>query len=94
VNRKTRRQLVGATAAGVLSTSCSTQGQSVQVSRGTAGGQRGFFSTGVRGNHWWFITPGGEPSFSLAMKHIGSSALRYPESLHIWRDKYGNSQKR
>jgi hypothetical protein len=28
------------------------------------------------------------------MNHIDSAALRYTENVHIWRDRYGNDQKR
>lgn len=54
----------------------------------------GFFTVGRRGDHWWSITPQGEAFFSIGMNHIDSSALRYAENIHIWREKYGNSQKR
>jgi hypothetical protein len=54
----------------------------------------GFFTVGRRGDHWWFITPREEPFFSIGMNHVDSSALRYAENIRIWREKYGNSQKR
>lgn len=47
-----------------------------------------------RSGHWWFITPGDGPFFSIGMNHIESSALRYPTNIHIWRERYGNSQER
>lgn len=53
-----------------------------------------YFTLEQRNNHWWFITPEGEPFFSVAMNHIDSSSLRYPEYLDLWRNKYGNSQQR
>jgi hypothetical protein len=54
----------------------------------------GFFRVERRSGHWWFITPDGRPFFSIGMNHIDSSALRYPTSIHIWRERYGNSQER
>ena len=54
----------------------------------------GFFTVGARDDRWWFITPEGEPFFSVGMNHIDSSALRYGENIHVWREKYGNDQKR
>ena len=54
----------------------------------------GFFTLGKRDDHWWLITPGGEPFFSLGLNHIDPASLRYPENIHIWRDKYGGSTTR
>ena len=53
-----------------------------------------FFRIGERAGHWWFITPDGKPFFSIGMNHIDSATLRYPESGDVWREKYGNSEKR
>ena len=54
----------------------------------------GFFTLGRRDDHWWLITPDGEPFFSLGLNHIDPASLRYPENIHIWRDKYGGSTVR
>ena len=53
-----------------------------------------YFTVGRRNGHWWFITPEGEPFFSIGMNHIDSATLRVGESLRLWREKYGNSQRR
>jgi hypothetical protein len=53
-----------------------------------------YFTLGERGGHWWFITPGGEPFFSIGMNHIDSATLRYAESGRLWWVQYGNSEKR
>ena len=53
-----------------------------------------FFTVGRINNHWWFMTPEGKPFFSIGMNHIDSATLRYKENIHIWQEKYGNSQKR
>ena len=54
----------------------------------------GFFTLGRRDDHWWFVTPDGQPFFSLGINHIDPASLRYPENVHIWRDKYGGSTTR
>ena len=52
---------------------------------------KGFFSLGKRKDHWWFLTPEGKPFFSMGLNHIDPASLRYPENLHIWKEKYGGS---
>jgi len=49
---------------------------------------KGFFSIDNRDDHWWLITPDGEPFFSIGLNHVDPASLRYPENIHIWRDKY------
>jgi hypothetical protein len=53
-----------------------------------------FFTVARRRRHWWSVTPDGEPLFSIGMNHIDSASLRYPENVHIWRERCGNDQKR
>ncbi|MFC1715817.1 agarase [Candidatus Poribacteria bacterium] len=53
-----------------------------------------FFTVEERAGHWWFVTPDGQPFFSIGMNHIDSAGLRYPECGDIWWEKYGNSEKR
>ena len=55
---------------------------------------QGFFRVGRRGDHWWFLTPAGEPFFSIGMNHIDPAVLMYPENIARWRDKYGDDRKR
>ena len=55
---------------------------------------RAFFTVGQRNGHLWFITPEGEPFWSIGMNHIDSATMRYPENVHIWREQFGNSQER
>jgi hypothetical protein len=52
------------------------------------------FTIDQRSGHWWLITPEGEPFFSLGMNHIDSATLRTPECLPLWRERYGNDQRR
>ncbi len=54
----------------------------------------GFFTLGRRKDHWWLITPGGRPFFTIGLNHIDPASLRYPENIHIWREKYGGSTLR
>lgn len=51
----------------------------------------GFFTLGQHKNHWWLITPDGDPFFSVGLNHIDPASLRYPENIHIWKEKYGGS---
>ena len=55
---------------------------------------KGFFTLGRRKDHWWLITPDGKPFFSMGLNHIDPASLRYPENIHLWRDKYGGSTLR
>jgi hypothetical protein len=40
------------------------------------------------------ITPEGRPFFSLGVNHIDPATMRYPENIHLWREKYGGSNIR
>ncbi|MEM8669380.1 MAG: agarase [Planctomycetota bacterium] len=51
----------------------------------------GFFTLGQRNDHWWLMSPSGEPFFSIGLNHIDPASLRYAENLDIWREKYGGS---
>ena len=53
-----------------------------------------FYRLEKRNDRWWLIAPDGRPTFSLGLNHIDPATLRYPENIHLWRDKYGNSMKR
>ena len=79
----TRRQVPGDAAVAGMAKAKTTQAQ-----------PDGFFTLGRRDNHWWFVTPDGEAFFSLGLNHIDPASLRYPENIHIWRDKYGGSTER
>lgn len=52
---------------------------------------KGFFTLGKRKDHWWLITPDGKPFFTMGVNHIDPASLRYPENIHIWKEKYGGS---
>lgn len=53
-----------------------------------------FFTLERRGGRWWFITPEGQPFFSIGLNHIDPSPLRYVANGDLWERKYGNSLER
>lgn len=63
---------------------CSSKSRTENISNG-------FFKVDFRKNHWWLITPDGDPFFTIGLNHIDPASLRYPENIHIWRDKYQGS---
>ena len=85
----TRRQILmmsafaGAIAGGRASATATTQANA-----------DGFFTLARRSGRWWLLTPDGSPFFSLGLNHIDPASLRYPENMHIWKDKYGGSTTR
>ena len=79
----TRRRFLGCAAIAATARAATTQTE-----------PDGFFTLGRRDGHWWFVTPDGQPFFSLGINHVDPASLRYPENVHIWRDKYGGSTTR
>jgi hypothetical protein len=65
----------------------------LSLARGAAA-ERRFFAVAKRGDRWRFITPEGEPFFSIALNHIDPAPLRYPANGDLWTRKYGNSMER
>lgn len=51
----------------------------------------GFFTLGEVDGHVFFMTPQGEPFFSLGINHLDPASSRYPENLHMWEEKYKGS---
>ncbi len=51
----------------------------------------GFFTLAQRDGHWWLIRPDGTPFFTVGINHIDPASLRYPENIHLWREKYEGS---
>jgi hypothetical protein len=51
----------------------------------------GFYRLGQKDGRTWLVTPEGKPFFSIGFNHIDPTALRYPENIHLWKKKYGNS---
>jgi len=63
----------------------------ISIAKTTQPKPEGFFTLDQWKGHWWLITPEGQPFFSLGLNHIDPASMRYPENIHIWRNKYGGS---
>lgn len=88
-----RRQFLGQTlrSGAALATSGAVTAARLVEAKTTQTEPNGFFTLGQRDNHWWLITPDGKPFFTLGVNHIDPATLRYPENIHLWREKYGGS---
>jgi hypothetical protein len=42
---------------------------------------------------WWIVDPEGSAFLSIGMNHIESTALKYPDNVHIWRARYGTEER-
>ncbi|MEW4486653.1 agarase [Thalassoglobus sp. JC818] len=62
-----------------------------EATKTTQSDPTGYFTLGQEKGHWWLITPDGQPFFTMGLNHIDPASLRYPENLHLWREKYGGS---
>ena len=72
-------------------------GHSLGTNAHTANAQEktdGFFTLAKLKGHWFLKTPEGKPFFTLGINHIDPATLRYPENIHLWREKYGGSTLR
>lgn len=78
----TRRELLASLAA--LS-GCGTQPQARAES---------FFTVGQRNGRWFLFDPAGTPTFSIGLNHIDSTTLRLPAGGDVWRERFGNSERR
>jgi hypothetical protein len=56
--------------------------------KGVVGQSTGFFHLEIVDRRWWFITPEGHGFLSLGINHIDSTALKFPDNLHLWKGKY------
>ncbi|MEO0414286.1 MAG: agarase [Verrucomicrobiota bacterium] len=54
----------------------------------------GYFTVREFDGRHLFETPAGEPFFAISFNHIDSTAMRYPENLHLWQERYGSSEER
>jgi hypothetical protein len=66
---------------------------SLSVARAAAAPSR-VFTVAKCDGRWRFVTPEGEPFFSIGLNHIDPSPLRYPANADLWQRKYGNSMER
>jgi hypothetical protein len=53
----------------------------------------GFFRLEAIDGRWWLIDPEGCAYLSVGVNHIESSALKYPDNVHIWQERYGTEEK-
>ena len=93
IDNNSRREFLKRTAAlgaGLSASSCSQYALAAPI-KTTQPEADGFFALGERNDHWWLITPDGEPFFTMGLNHIDPASLRYPENIDIWREKYGGS---
>ena len=51
-----------------------------------------FYVTQIDGR-WWFVTPDGNGFISMGVNHFDLAALKYPDNVHILRDRYGFSDE-
>jgi hypothetical protein len=51
----------------------------------------GYFRLARKDGKTWLLNPEGQLFFSIGFNHIDPAALRYPENIHIWQEKYQNS---
>lgn len=63
------------------------------VARAASASSR-FFTVAERNGRWRFVTPEGEPFFSIGLNHIDPAPLRYSANGDLWDRKYGNSMER
>jgi hypothetical protein len=77
-----------------LSLASSSRLHAAPIAKTTQPEPKGFFTLGQRDDHWWLITPRGDPFFTIGLNHLDPASLRYPENLDIWREKYGGSTLR
>jgi len=54
----------------------------------------GFFHVAELNGRWWLVTPCGHGFISIGMNHLDLSALKYPDNLHIFKDRYGGNTDR
>lgn len=54
----------------------------------------GFFRLEKINSRWWFIDPDGNVFIMLGVNHITHTALKYPDNIHIWKERYGGSMER
>jgi hypothetical protein len=79
--------LLNSGAAGALSRA---SGQ-LEYIKTTQTSPEGFFRLATADGRTWLVTPEGKLFFSIGFNHIDPAALRYPENIHIWKEKYHNS---
>ena len=87
-----RRTFIKAATVGAISTGLGQETWAASAPAKSSG--NGFFRLARQEGRWWLLDPGGNRFFSLGLNHIDPATLRYPENVHIWRKRYGNSMER
>jgi len=59
------------------------------ATRHLRGTPTGFFRVEQIGDRWWFISPEGHGFISMGMNHLDLAALKHPDNLHVFRERYG-----
>ncbi len=54
----------------------------------------GFYQVHEIDGRWWLITPEGNKFYSMGVNHFDLAVLKYPDNVHIFREKYGASDER
>ena len=54
----------------------------------------GFFRVEKADGHWWFVTPDGNGFLSIGINHLDLAALKYPDNISIFRERYGGRTDR
>ena len=75
-----RRDFIGSAALSL--TSC------LSAKSGTG---KSFFTLQKKNEKWLLKSPEGKDFFTIGLNHIDPASLRYPENLHLWKEKYGGS---
>ena len=52
----------------------------------------GFFRLERLKGRWWLVDPEGNAFLSVGINHFDASALKYPDNIHIWRERYGSNE--
>lgn len=56
-------------------------------------GATGFFRVEQIGGRRWFVTPEGHAFISMGINHIELTFLKYPDNIHIWRERYRSNER-
>ena len=54
----------------------------------------GYFRTQRIDGRWWFVTPSGHGFLSIGINHLDLAALKHPDNIHVFNQRYGRSDER
>jgi len=58
------------------------------AARSVHSGATGFFRVEKIDDRWWFVSPDGYGFISMGINHLDLAALKYPDNIHIFRQRY------